>query len=148
MSGTLTPLDLGVAQLGDELQLSVQCRDAAGDPAWPDEAPTVTIYDADDNVVVEAMKIPPKDSGRRVGYFHHFIRLGRTFDAGWYTVLLEWSADGGAYHGVVDGHFEVLPGGDPDGAVIAMHYFQTPRDDYLVWQTDAGALKRGRNPRV
>lgn len=133
------------AQLGDELPIAFQCKNASGVPVEPDAAPTVKVYDESSTKVYDET-IPPKDRKRATGFFGHFIRLGSLFTEGQlYIWRATWTT--GVFDGVAEGYFHVNAGGDADGAVIAMSYVEFPGAVRIVYQTDAGLVKQGKNPR-
>lgn len=133
------------AQLGDEIPIAFQCVDASGVPVEPDAAPTLKVYDESSTKVYDAT-IPPKDRQRATGLFGHFVRLGSSFtDGQLYSWRATWAS--GVFNGVRDGRFHVNAGGDADGAVIAMTYVEFPGADRIIYQTDAGLVKQGKNPR-
>ena len=72
----------GRYQLGDETPVGVQCTDADGNPAAPDAAPTIIVYDANGAKPVDGKAIPPKDRANATGLFEHFVRLGSSTDLG------------------------------------------------------------------
>lgn len=136
---------LGRYALGSHVPLSVVATAADGQPAAPTECPTVSVYDAD-GAVVESRLIPARDRGAVTGLFGYRLRLSASYAAGHYTVAYRWRS--GAHRGVATAAFEVTPGGDAEGAVIAMHDYNRPDARFIVHQLDSGKLKRGRNPRL
>jgi hypothetical protein len=132
-------------RLGDEVPIEFNVTNSSGTPSTPDAAPTVRIYSSSGEKVAQ-FTVPPKDRSEQTGYFSHFVRLGRAFSAGVYSWRATWEASSAA--GIADGVFRIVAGGDADGSVIAMHYLDAGAAPKLVYQTDAGALKHGANPRV
>jgi hypothetical protein len=130
-------------QLGDEATVEFNVTNSSGAPSVPDAAPTVRIYNSSGTKVSE-FTVPPKDD--QTGFFAHFIRLGRDFTSGIYSWRATWAVS--SVDGIADGYFRIIPGGDPDGAVISMHYLKASDRPKLIYQTDAGILKRGSNPRM
>jgi hypothetical protein len=131
-------------QLGDEVPIAFQVYDASGNPAAPDAAPTVKVY-SENGTKVYDKSFPPKDIGFVSGLFGHFVRLGMEFSAQVYSWRASYTV--GGVDGVASGCFGVMPGGHADGAVIAMHWCENSAGNAIVYQTDSGKVKHGRNPR-
>jgi hypothetical protein len=135
---------LGRFQQGTELPVVVQCE-AAGSPAWPLAAPTLSVFGPTgvqfDRVMGAAMQ------GVTPGTFRLSQYLGLAFAAtGMYGVVVRYT-DALGQGRMQTGSFYLLPGGSPDGAVVAMQQVRRPAGQYLLWQTDSGRLVRGLNPR-
>lgn len=140
---------LGRFQQGDELPLTLQTTDASGVPEDPFDVPVATVYrDGATPSLVETVRLAADLRGVQAGLFRLPLFLGKLYGtAGRHLVVFRWvDADSVARQCV--GCFTLLPGGSSDGNVIAMAYVQRPDARYLLWQTDAGLLLRGRNPRV
>jgi hypothetical protein len=135
----------GLYQLGDFVNLAVLTTDSAGLPAAPDAAPKVDIYDSS-SVVVAGQGVPAIDRTIVTGLFGLRLPLDGKFSPGQYTAVYRWTV--GAFSGQETDTFEVLPGGHPDGAVVAAFYLDKPHARFIVQQTDAGKIVRGRNPEV
>lgn len=136
----------GRVQLGDEVILGIQCYDSSGNPVAPDAAPTLSIYDSSGSAVLKDKTFPPRDQQNATGLFEHFVRLGADYSTGFYSVFYKWSSS--AFNGRESDWFEIMEGGPREGAVIAMHFFETPGADFLVQQLDSGQIKRGKNPKI
>lgn len=132
-------------QLGDEVSISFQTYDSSGNPVAPDSPPTLRVY-AENGTNVYNKSFPPKDNGFVTGLFGHFVRLGAEYSEQVYSWRAGYEVSSVA--GVASGFFEVMPGGHADGAVIAMHWFESPAGSAIVYQTDSGKVKHGRNPRI
>ena len=132
-------------QLGDEVPIQIQCRDADGTADDPDAAPALGIYSSA-SALVESLKIPPKDANGAPGLFEHFIRLDSTYVAGTYSWRADWLSGGAAQ--VASGVFHVVAGGDDDGTVISAEFIDKGGSRHL-WQHLAGnAYRFGHNPRL
>lgn len=141
------PVYLGRFQQGQELPLALQCVDATGAPADPVALPVITLYrDGASKVLVETRPLAADLRGVKLGSFRLALFLGEVYTAGRYLVVFRWADANGVGHSQV-GVFMLYPGGSPDGSVIALKYVERPDSRYLMWQTDAGRLLRGRNPR-
>ena len=142
---TQTTRDLGRYQLGQEVPLALQCL--LGDaPDTPDSHPTFEVRaDASASWTIYN-RIAADEQGITVGFFRQPMMLDARFAAGRYTVRFRWQ-DSGANHRTEMHSFQVLPGGNADGAIIAMHHAERPQGRFLIMQTDTGLLKRGLNPR-
>lgn len=136
--------DLGQFQLGDFLPLTLQT--VTGDettPTLPTAAPTAKIFNAS-GTLVETISLPIHDPVGAVAYFQHKRQLDSTYSAGKYFICYQWTTTSA---GVQCQTFEILAGGDADGAVIGMAWFEVPEARNVVYQLDSGALRAGRNPR-
>lgn len=136
---------LGRYEKGGVLPLRVQVRTVAGAPIEPDAAPVADFYSSA-GLVLGGVKVPPADRAGAVGLFRRSLHLGDEFGAGGYTATVKWTMGGS--HRMAAFRFEVMPLGHPDGAVIALAMHETPHALYLVQQTDAGLIFRGKNPRA
>lgn len=139
---------LGRFQQGDEISLAIQCTDAAGTPDDPSEMPTATIsLDGDPPEAIDVLDLAADQRGVEDGYFRRQLHLGSRYaTAGRYIVVFKW-LDSDSVARVATASFHLLPGGDGDGAVIAMHSSQKPDASYLLMQCDSGKLIRKANPR-
>ena len=135
---------LGQHQQGTELPIVVQC-DSAGVPAWPLLAPTLSIDGVAGRVL--GRDLGAAQQGVVPGTFRVSQLLGAAFSlAGLYNVTVRYT-DAAGQGRLLIGSFNVLAGGSPDGAVIAIRSVNRPAGQYLLWQTDSGRLVRGLNPR-
>ena len=130
-------------RLGDWLTLSVRTTDAVGTPTLPTDAPTAAIYSA--STRVETVSLPIADRYKVTAFFKRHIQLDSDYSAGYYQVVYDWNISGG-YHGTKVEHFQVVAGGDADGAVISVEKLERPEAQYLLYKVDSGAILAGRNP--
>lgn len=139
---------LGRLQQGTELQLVLQCRDAAGEPEDPLHPPVASIYrDGGTPTFLESVSLAAALRGVATGVFRLPLFLGPVFSvATRHLLILRWVDQAGRARQRV-GVFNLIPGGSPDGAVTAIHYVNRPDARYLMYSTDGGRLLRGRNPR-
>lgn len=138
---------LGRYQQGQEVPLVLQCTTASGTPDDPLYPPAVTIYrDANPPVALETRLMAAADRGVVVGLFRYPRFLVTGYSAGRYLAVFRWT-DSGDVARLKVAAFTVNPGGAADGSVIALHHVGHPEAGYLIWQTDAGWIVRGRNPR-
>lgn len=135
----------GRHQLGQEVALGCLCVDGSGTPAAPTAAPTMKVVDSTGATVI-SRQIPVCDRYRQTGLFQDNLFLDNRFSAGLYVASYSWVISATTY-GEAD-TFEVVAGGDDDGAVIASCFYSRPHADFLVQQCDSGRLIFGRNPRV
>ena len=139
---------LGRWQQGEILPLAVTTTTPAGAAADPAAEPVATIYrDGASLTRVKQVTLAAHDRGARAGEFRLPLALGAEFGtAGRYLVVIRWVTDDGVPR-VRTGNFYLLPGGSADGAVVSMAFVTRPDASHLVYQTDAGRMVRGRNPR-
>lgn len=139
---------IGRFQQGQEVPLTLQCVDAAGTSDDPLEVPRATLYrDASTPVIVETVQMAADLRGVATGFFRLGLFLDNLYGTpGRYLVVYKWRDSDGVAH-CKPASFVLLPGGSADGAVISATYVERPDASYLLYQTDAGRLIRGRNPR-
>lgn len=129
-------------QLGQVLPIFVQCIDDTGKPAFPDNAPQLKVWSDSGLVLSDVM--PCEDRFIQTGVFLYQLFLGATFSAGQYTWAVYYKA--GDNHGIATGAFAVMGGGNPDGDIVSMHFFERPQARFLVQELDSGVIVQGRNP--
>lgn len=135
----------GRYQLGQEVALTLLCTDASGTPTNPVSAPHADIFRGSTKVL-SGLLFPVLDAGSTTGLFQRNVFLGNLFSTGRHQVVFRYLV--GSYLGQVTDDFEILAGGDPDGAVIAAHWYERPHAGFVVQQKDSGKLIKGRNPTV
>lgn len=96
--------------------------------------------------LIQATRVPADDQGVIVGMFRGPLFLGAQFPVGRVWIFVRW-ADSDGVPRVETQAVDIAPGGNPDGAVIALHTVERPNALNLISLTDAGLLVRGINPR-
>jgi len=134
---------LGDFQLGRTVILDVQTTNASGTPTVPDDAPTCRIYSAA-GALVQSKLMPVVEPEQVTGLFGLPVFLGLEFATGYYLVLLRWAISGTTYAEARS--FRIVAGGDVEGAVVDMHWFQRPHANYLVHVLESGYVRKGQNP--
>jgi hypothetical protein len=129
---------------GDAVQLSVLTRDNARLPTVPDTAPVAAVCLGSEQVAT--FRLPIVDRFAQRGYFSLPLVLDARFVAGSYRVVYQWLLSGVMYSAAES--FEVVAGGQGDGAGLAMFYLHRPASDWVLLQTDGGRMIRRRNPRT
>ncbi len=135
---------LGRYMLGQRIFLGVRCLGAAGVPSLPDEAPVAQVYSS--TALVLSLRLPIQDRQDLDGWFGASLLLDSRFVEGPGRVLYQYTVSGTA-GGQVD-QFEIVPGGQADGAGLALVYYSRPASDFVLQQVDSGRLLRRRNPRL
>lgn len=146
----------GRRQVGQFLYLSLTTRSSdKGLAATPTAAPTISIYDKDNNAVIKNKKIPLQDPTVE-NYFgidqmlQCLDSIGPgygtvEFTAGeWYVVLYKWAVSGSNYAKVDT--FYVLPGGNCKGAYTALEFYERPQSTFIVGATENGTVEKRRGP--
>lgn len=133
--------------LGEEIPLHVLCVDAAGTPVTPDYPPNLKVWNTAGTKVVNKL-VPHVDPGGQTGLFGMRVFLGADFAVGYYTATWSWSDTSGAHAGVEFSTFEIVAGGNSNGAVVAITHHHTPAANYVVKQLTRGAISKGRTPRL
>lgn len=138
----MIPQWIGRFQVGQELMLLLRCRlDGVGDV--PDTHPVVEVRS--ESGFVEERRVPADDQDAVPGLFRGPLFLGSLYATGRYHLYFRWADSDGEMR--VEIHdFEIAPGGQADGAVISMTSVERPQANFLLFNTDAGRLVRGRNP--
>jgi hypothetical protein len=135
----------GRYQQGEEIPLGVLCYDSSGVPTAPDAAPTLEIYSGGSHIL-PGKAIPALDKAAVTGLFQHKLYLNEHYPAGLYQATYRWTK--GGFFGLQTDTFEVMPGGDATGSVVAMTYLERPQASFVLQQRDSGHLFKGKNPRV
>lgn len=136
----------GRYHLGEEIAFGIVAKNSTGLPVEPDAAPTFSVYAANGTKIISDKKFPPIDRTAVAGIFGYAQFLGMTFAAGQYLLYVKWVKSG--FNGRYIEKFEVMPGGDAGGNVIAMTEFKKPHNTYIVRQLTSGIISAGRNPRL
>lgn len=135
----------GRAQLGQTVSLLLLCRSAVGTASLPDSPPVMKIYGPSGGAV-RNKEMPILERYAQSGLFHYPLFLNADFSPGQYHVLYYFRV--GADYGIEEDHFEVVAGGNQDGEITAMHFYQRPHADFIVQGLESGKIVHGRNPRV
>lgn len=133
---------LGRFHVGQSIPLGLASMNTTRVPTAPDEAPLAKIYNAS-GTLQETIDLPLASAAKF--YFQKRSRLGSGYSAGRHFVIYQWLIGGVTYQ--VADTFDVLSGGDADGGVIAMDVSNLPTGRHVVFETETGTLKSGRNPR-
>ena len=137
---------LGRRVLGDEIFLRVQCMNSSKQPAAPDAAPTVSIYNESGTRIL-TKSIPPLERYSTTGFFGYMQQLNSLFAVGRYAVYYSYTVS--ATQGDPgDDNFEVMGGGNTAGQVISMMYLDRPDSDFILAQLDSGATSINRGPHI
>ncbi len=139
-------MEIGRFQLGDFVPLQFQSVDGSDTPTWPSSTPTIKTFAADDvTTAVETIRPGARDVQRQTGLFYYPLRLTSSYTTKPYIVTFNWTISGTTYASIAQ--FNVIAGGDSDGAVIGAHYVRRPEAPTVVYVVDGGKLKAVRNPR-
>lgn len=139
---------LGAYQLGGRVALTILCHDANGVPLAPDAAPRVSVHGGQSNVFIAAFDAPPLDRPNAPGLFQMVLHLGGRFPVGYYEAFYTYSVGLGSNNPVEHDSFQVVAGGDPRGAVLALYALNKPHAQFLIQQCDSGKILKGSNPSV
>ena len=135
---------LGKVQLGTYLDFYLQCTDADEVKSMPVYVPFLKVWIA--SSLIHAAEMPLLDKTSQVGLFATHLFLGNEFDVGYGTAEMYYQV--GGKFGIETRTFEIVPGGHVDGQVLGMFFYQKPAAEFVVYQTEAGTLRKGKNPRV
>lgn len=111
----------------------------------PDDVPRARVYEAN-NTLVGQYDLPILDQYTQVGLFLFPLFLGNGYATGNYNVL--YTYDVASFSGLEVGTFDIVAGGHVDGHILAATFYKKPHADFIVYQTETGKIKSGRNPTV
>lgn len=134
---------IGRYQLGQDVNLFVNCTDSNGYLLSPDEVPSVSIYDESGSPVANG-KMPVLDPGATTGFFTAKLFLNQEFAPGLHTAVIRWVD--GSYTGVSTVRFEIVEGGSGTGQIQSMINYERVPSSYIVNQRQSGYIYRGKNP--
>ena len=129
---------------GQLVPIVVRTIDSNDAPAVPDNPPYIDLRS--DSTLIRQVQAPIVDRYVATGIFIYPLFLDSGFPAGRYTATHFYAV--GSYTGLDVDYFEVVSGGDPEGAIISEHYWQRPEATYLIQETEAESLLLRRNPSV
>jgi hypothetical protein len=136
---------IGSYQLGDMVALTTQVVNNNGTPVLPDRAPVAIVTSAAGSQIT-SKRMPVLDSLNSTALFQYRLSLDARFSVGLHSVQYV-SAVGGTF--VLESDtFEIMAGGNKAGRGLAMTFFRPPTNEYIVLQTDAGFMKRYKNPSI
>lgn len=132
-------------QLGQDLPITILCKNATGVPSDPDVAPVLSIYSSSAKKL-SGESMPVLESAATTGLFKAVIYLDERFSEGKHTAVVRYKVS--SHHGMEVIPFRILPGGSATGQVISMFRFDLPHLTYLINQRSSGRIYKGKNPRV
>lgn len=135
-------MNLGSFHVGDSIPLSVQGLNTTPVATLPDSAPIARIYSG--STLKESVSLPICDRYKTTGYFQKRHRLSSAYSAGIYLIVYDVVISSTTYRTVA--FFQVYSGGDADGTVIAATAVERPEANIVLYATESGCLKAGRNP--
>lgn len=136
---------LGRYMLGQWVAIPLDAVNASGVAVAPTAAPTVSIYDEAWSAVGTSKSMAPRDRTIN-GSFEREFFLGFEYAAGFYTARVAYAAGGSTYPRLY--RWEVVGGGNEDGAVIGQTFYERPDSPHVVGYQDGGDLVPRRNPRI
>ena len=110
----------------------------------PAAAPLLTVYTGTGTRIYGPVKMPPGDFYGVDGYFVLPVRLGSLFAVGRYAVAISYAAPDPT---LTVARFEIVAGGDVDGAVTALTFYRRPHANFLVGRLDSDQRMLAKNPR-
>ncbi len=135
---------LGRYQQGEEALILLLCSDSNDVPVAPDAAPRADVTgDATGRITGIALAVV--EPAVATGLFYAKLYLDSRF-TGLCTVTLRWLVSG-AMH-ARQATFEVAPGSDASGGVLALYYYRRPHAEFLIQQRSGGGVFKGKNPRL
>ena len=130
--------------MNPRIQRGSAIRHAIALPIMPIAPPVATITPSPGSVIpVEMAYI----GGSGASVFEFVCRIGLD-PPGIYTVSVSYLDGEGTTHTLDPFTYEVVPGGDSGGAVVAFYGRERPEGGYCLVQLAGGSLVQGRNPQV
>jgi hypothetical protein len=140
--------DLGRFQLGDWVPIVFRTTDSSGVLTAPtttsDHAPIGAVY-LGSTTKVEKFKLNIIDPVVSPATFTYRIRLSSSYSVGRYSIAILFTTGSGAYTGRKLFSFEVVGGGNTNGAITSGHSFERPEAYHYVHAVDSGQILEGRN---
>lgn len=138
----------GRSMLGKFVPFGVNCvaLGSGAQPATPDAAPIVTVFNIAGAVVVPARPMPAWSPGNAPVLFGFGEFLGSAYSVGYYCARITYAVSG--VHAVKLLPFSVMEGGDPSGPYTALYWYDRPESQFLVGNTESGNLEYRSNPSV
>ena len=133
---------LGTYQLGRPVPLAAQSR-VSLTGSLPSSTPVARIYTAAGSLV-ETVSLPLVESSEYL--FGRAHRLSGSYSVGRHLVLYRWTISGTTYQ--EQSHFDVVAGGDGDGAVTFLGFHQNAQGPNVLYGTETGKVIQGRSPSV
>lgn len=145
------PTYLGQFQQGDVVPLRMLSATAppSPTPAWPAERGTFRIYKPDGTRIYNWS--PNVVDHYRTGFIGVNLRLGSAYTTtGLYTayMALEVNTTAKGPVTVAVWTFRIVAGGNPDGHVHSLAYWNRPEAQYIVGANEEGEVFQGQNPEV
>ncbi len=138
---------LGRFQLGNWVNIVLQCTDIDGSPAMPVDSPHLTIRRSSDGAVVYSKEMPVAEKeGQAIGLFVSRVRLGSDFAVGTHTIQKAFTV--GADTFIESNGFDVVQAGNVNGTAIGTYYYRRPNAHHVLYQVESGRILRGSNPRI
>jgi hypothetical protein len=138
---------LGRFQQGQEVPLWTVVRDQHGQPADPTvRTPWARIYDLDTQTLAASPNLARLRYSRVDQVYSLALLLDEGYPVGRYGILYE--APTGGFIGVTLAVFEVVPGGDPSGPVIATQTIARSTGDIVLGHLGDGSLVAGSKPSI
>ena len=134
----------GRFQQGQTLGMLLVTTDASSTPQKPDRPPVLKIWQG--ATLVLSAEVPMIDRATDLGHFLARVFLGNSFPAASYEVTFQWQV--GSYAGMQTDNFDVVPGGSPDGNIMAMYFYRRPHANFVIQSLESGRIIEGRNPVV
>lgn len=110
----------------------------------PDAVPVIKVWSG--AALLVDKEIPLLDKSIQVGLFRYPLFFGETFATGPHVLQLFYVRSG---VGVMEERrFDLIAGGNVGGQVLGMTYYHRPHANFIIYQTEDGRIRRGKNPRV
>ena len=135
---------LGRQQIGTWMHVLLQCVNSDGEAAMPDAVPVIKVWSG--SALILDAEMPVFDKSIQVGLFRYPIFFGELYSTGSHVMKLFYVTGGVGVS--EERRFDLIAGGNDAGQVLGMIFFHRPDSNSILYQTEDGRIRRGRNPRV
>ena len=126
------------------MPLFLQVHTATGATTMPVLPPWLTVWTPGGSKVLAREMPISRERFTHPGLFYYDLFLDASFGTGVYTAVYAYTA--GAFLGLEEDNFEIVPGGHGDGAVTSAYFYERPEATFVVHGTETGKILPGRNP--
>lgn len=137
---------LGNRQLGEWLDVVLQCKDIDGTPSMPVEPPFLTIWNSSGtSEYAREMPVSEKE-GVSIGLFVAKVFLGSGFSMGEHGLQIAFTVGSDSF--LAHRTFRITEGGSARGIALGAYFYRRPNANHVVYQVESGSVLKGTNPKV
>lgn len=136
---------LGEYRLGDTVPLLLRTVNAAGTPTEPNDCPQLVVWQGSTDLY--RAELPIIERAVNAGTFSLGLFLGAGFAEGNCSIQYRYVLPSN-YIGSSEDTFRIVAGGNADGAVTSMYFYDRPQAKFIVHGTETGRILKGKNPSI